>query len=670
MSTLLIEGGHRLEGRVAVEGNKNAALPLLAACLLTEDECVLTNVPRIGDVEVMARLLLDLGAEVEGIGTTTLQVRAATLRTHAPDRTLVGRLRGSVLLLGPLLARAGQAHIAPPGGDFPARRTIATHLDALRRHGRAAERRPRSRARGARRAEGRVDVSLRGVGDRHRDGAARRGARRGRHRDPPRRHRAARRRAVRVPREDGRRRVGHRLLHDPHRRRAAAARRARTRWAATTSRRGAGRSWARSPAARWRSRACASEDIEVVAAVLERMNVECGMRDGVFAVKPSKPSAAGRITTGLWPSFPSDLVSLVTVLATQAEGRTLVHDWMYELRLFALEQMSGMGADMFLADAHRIIVTGPTHAARRPHARQPRSALGDVADCRRVWRPKGRRAWRRSRPSSAATASSSIGCAAWARKVEKSRIAVEPACRRPLLARRSRMRRGRIGRSAGQAGGRAARRAARRPAGPRPAGSAAGMGSSIGPPPSPSRPTRNGRRSVSVRSSTRTMRGVSVRTMSVSCVSRFGVGEQPADDRQVAQAGHALEHAALVVANQAGEQVRLAVLQPDHRVDRAVAERRQPAEAGARDAADLDLERQRHLVVVMGARRDVDVHADVLVVERRDRLLRHAAGGDRREGGDRHRHALAEPACAAMPSDVRSCGLASVRVLLSGFSRR
>src|SRR5918995_1952959 len=131
MSTLLIEGGHRLQGRVAVEGNKNAALPLLAACLLTEEECVLTNVPRIGDVEVMARLLLDIGAEVEGIGTTTLRIRTPAIRTDAPDRTLVGRLRGSVLLLGPLLARSGRAHIAPPGGDFPARRSIATHLEAL-----------------------------------------------------------------------------------------------------------------------------------------------------------------------------------------------------------------------------------------------------------------------------------------------------------------------------------------------------------------------------------------------------------------------------------------------------------------------------------------------------------------------------------------------------------
>src|SRR2546422_3925351 len=131
MSTLLIEGGQRLSGAVDVEGNKNAALPLLAACLLTTDACVLTNVPRISDVEVMARLLLDLGAEVEGIGSTTLRVRCPEVVKDEPDPALVGRLRGSVLLIGPLLARRGRAHIAPPGGDFPARRSISTHLEAL-----------------------------------------------------------------------------------------------------------------------------------------------------------------------------------------------------------------------------------------------------------------------------------------------------------------------------------------------------------------------------------------------------------------------------------------------------------------------------------------------------------------------------------------------------------
>src|SRR4051794_39797598 len=109
MSTLRIEGGRPLSGVVAVEGNKNAALPLLAACLLTTEECVIRNMPRIGDVEVMARLLVDLGAQVDGIGTTTVRVRCPDVIKDEPDPALVGRLRGSVLLLGPLLARRGRA---------------------------------------------------------------------------------------------------------------------------------------------------------------------------------------------------------------------------------------------------------------------------------------------------------------------------------------------------------------------------------------------------------------------------------------------------------------------------------------------------------------------------------------------------------------------------------
>src|SRR6185436_19280432 len=99
--------------------------------LLTDQPCVLTNVPRIADVEVMARLLLDLGAEVNGIGSTTLRIQCREVSKHEPDSSLVGRLRGSVLLLGPLLARLGKAYVAPPGGDFPARRSIRTHIDAL-----------------------------------------------------------------------------------------------------------------------------------------------------------------------------------------------------------------------------------------------------------------------------------------------------------------------------------------------------------------------------------------------------------------------------------------------------------------------------------------------------------------------------------------------------------
>jgi UDP-N-acetylglucosamine 1-carboxyvinyltransferase len=104
------------------------------------------------------------------------------------------------------------------------------------------------------------------------------------------------------------------------------------------------------------------------------------MQDGTFVVRPSTPRAARRITTGLWPAFPSDLVSLVTVLATQASGRTLVHDWMYELRLFALEQLSAMRADLFLCDPHRIIITGPTKLRGRTlDSRDIRSGMALIA---------------------------------------------------------------------------------------------------------------------------------------------------------------------------------------------------------------------------------------------------------------------------------------------------
>jgi UDP-N-acetylglucosamine 1-carboxyvinyltransferase len=380
MSTLLIEGGHRLQGRVAVEGNKNAALPLLAACLLTEDECVLTNVPRIGDVEVMARLLLDLGAEVDGIGSTTLRVRAPQIRSHIPDRALVGRLRGSVLLLGPLLARVGRAHIAPPGGDFPARRSISTHLDALVAMGA----RPNVGADHALEAPDGLtgasmylyEASVTGTETALLAAASAKGV-------TEIRHAAAEPHVIElceflqkmgagvsgiggtkirvegVPRLHG---AEHRLGGDYI---EAGS------WAVVGATTGG----------EIDIEGAREEDIEVVAAVMKRMNVRCGMRDGVFQVKPSKPVAVRRITTGLWPAFPSDLVSLVTVLATQAEGRTLVHDWMYELRLFALEQMSGMGADLFLADAHRIIVTGPTRlrGGRVLDSRDLRSGMSLIA---------------------------------------------------------------------------------------------------------------------------------------------------------------------------------------------------------------------------------------------------------------------------------------------------
>lgn len=121
-------------------------------------------------------------------------------------------------------------------------------------------------------------------------------------------------------------------------------------------------------------------DLEVVVAPLLKMGVNCRFDDDTLRIERSTLTATRRITTSLWPGFPSDMVSLVTVLATQAEGRTLVHDWLYELRLFALEQLSAMRADLFLCDSHRMIVTGPTKLrGRHLDSRDLRSGMALIA---------------------------------------------------------------------------------------------------------------------------------------------------------------------------------------------------------------------------------------------------------------------------------------------------
>jgi UDP-N-acetylglucosamine 1-carboxyvinyltransferase len=379
VSTLLIEGGHRLSGSVDVEGNKNSALPLLAACLLTTEECVLTNVPRIKDVDSMTQLLVDLGATVDGVGTTTLRVRCATVVKDEPDPVLVGRLRGSVLLIGPLLARRGSARLALPGGDFPARRSISTHLEALV-------------AMGARLLPGsghQVDVpnglkpasfylyeaSVTGTETALLAAAAANGV-------SEIRHAACEPHVVELC--EFLRKLGAGVIGDgtPTIRVEGCAKlggASQELWGDYIE---AG-SWAVVAAitgGEIEVRGARALDLEPVAAILRRMDIEHSMEASAFRVGQSRLRAAGRITTGLWPGFPSDLVSLLTVLATQCEGPTLVHDWLYELRLFALEQLSGMGADLFLCDPHRVIVTGPKKLRGRPlDSRDLRSGMALIA---------------------------------------------------------------------------------------------------------------------------------------------------------------------------------------------------------------------------------------------------------------------------------------------------
>ena len=379
MASLRIEGGRALSGRVAVEGNKNSALPLIAACMLTEQPCEIANVPRIRDVDVLLELLEALGATVEGKGSGTLRIQCAHVTGDRPDPVLVGRLRGSVLLLGPLLARIGSARLAPPGGDFPARRTITTHLDALMAMGAVPLDEPGHAMHAPNGLKGASfyldEASVTGTETALLAAAAAEGP-------SEIRHAAMEPHVVELCQFLQAMGVGVEGAGSSTLRVHPVAKRtgARHRLAGDYIEAG---SWAVVAAitnGEIEVSGARSQDLEVIAAPLKRMGLDCSYDNDLFIVRPSKLTAVRRITTGLWPGFPSDLVSLVTVLATQASGRTLVHDWLYELRLFALEQMSAMRADLFLCDPHRIIVSGPTKLRGRAlDSRDLRSGMALIA---------------------------------------------------------------------------------------------------------------------------------------------------------------------------------------------------------------------------------------------------------------------------------------------------
>ena len=132
MDKFIIEGGAPLEGEVTPAGNKNAALPLLAAALLTDEPIILHNIPQIQDTHVMRRLLESLGVQIDDLDQTSWRVTARDLRLADLNPDLCRRIRASILVAGPLAARIGEFKLPPPGGDVIGRRRLDTHILALR----------------------------------------------------------------------------------------------------------------------------------------------------------------------------------------------------------------------------------------------------------------------------------------------------------------------------------------------------------------------------------------------------------------------------------------------------------------------------------------------------------------------------------------------------------
>ena len=363
--TFVIEGGYPLNGRVRAAGNKNAALPLLAACLLTSEPVTLSNVPRIRAVETMLELIEDLGAEAGWTGANEVRVHASDLRSFELDDELCRRERASILLAGPLLARCGRAIVPPPGGDVIGRRRVDTHIHAFTELGADID------------VSGRYDMharELRGTGV-FLDEASVTGTEN------------AVMAAVLASGET----IIANAASEPHVQdlcRFLVALGARIDGIGSNVLRIEGVQ--RLGGGEYR---IGSDHIEIasfiaLAAVTQgEITIEDVVRDDLLAIGHAfdrlgirlefdgnavrvpddqelliRDDVGGqipKIEDGPWPAFPSDLTSIALALATQARGTILIFEKMFEDRLFFVDKLVSMGARIILCDPHRAVVTGP-----------------------------------------------------------------------------------------------------------------------------------------------------------------------------------------------------------------------------------------------------------------------------------------------------------------------
>ncbi len=363
----VIEGGVPLSGTIVPAGNKNGALPILAACLLTEDEVVLRNVPRIRDVEAMLLLLQGLGAKAEWQGEGEILIDASSVDNCRVDRELAEKIRASFLLAGPLLARFGCAYMPPPGGDVIGRRRLDPHLDAFRALG-ATVRDDGAYTRleaplGLRPTDFLMDEpSVMATENALMAAALTRGPTVIRNAaSEPHVQDLARMLVAMGAAIDG---IGSNVM-TVH---------------GTSSLRG--RTYAIAPdhieigsfmalagvtGGELIVKDTVPEDLRMIRLVFERLGLRSELR-GADVIVPGNQQLVIRndagdympkVEDGPWPAFPADLTSIAVALATQAEGSVIIHEKMFENRLFFTDKLQLMGAGITICDPHRAIVVGP-----------------------------------------------------------------------------------------------------------------------------------------------------------------------------------------------------------------------------------------------------------------------------------------------------------------------
>jgi UDP-N-acetylglucosamine 1-carboxyvinyltransferase len=368
MEKFVIQGGVPLSGELTVAGNKNAALPILAACLLTEEELLLHRLPRIRDTEAQIALLERLGVEATWVGDNSLRLCAATVAEVEVDEELSKKIRASFLLAGPLLARFGEARMPPPGGDFIGRRRLDAHLDAFKDLGAeiSGERwiELKGPAGGLRPCGIFMDEpSVMGTENALMAAALTPGPTTiGNAACEPHVQDLARLLSAMGAQVDG---IGSNVMTVHGRDHLGGAEHT---ICADHIEVGSFMALAAATGGDLRIREVEPADLLMTRRQFRRLGLQSEIEGNDVVVPPAQSlrvqtdvgDAIPKIEDGPWPAFPADLTSIALALATQADGEILIFEKMFENRLFFVDKLVAMGARITLCDPHRAIVSGPS----------------------------------------------------------------------------------------------------------------------------------------------------------------------------------------------------------------------------------------------------------------------------------------------------------------------
>jgi UDP-N-acetylglucosamine 1-carboxyvinyltransferase len=367
MEKFVIEGGVPLSGTVVPAGNKNGALPILAASLLTDEDIVLRNVPRISDVDAMLALLASLGASVTWSSAGEVHVNASSVTHTEVDRDLGEQIRASFLLAGPLLARFGRAVMPPPGGDVIGRRRLDPHFDAMRALGASVEHdnmiEITAPPGGLRPCDFLMDEpSVMATENALMAAALTPGTTTIRNAASEPHVQDLARMLVAMGAEIGG--IGSNVMtvHGKDRLHGCTHTIAPDHIEV-----GSFMALAGVTGGELRVKDTVPEDLRMIRLAFGRLGLQSHI-DGNDVIVPGEQRLAietdsgghtSKIQDGPWPAFPADLTSVAVALATQAEGSVIVHEWMFESRLLFTDKLQQMGAAITICDPHRAIVVGP-----------------------------------------------------------------------------------------------------------------------------------------------------------------------------------------------------------------------------------------------------------------------------------------------------------------------